>query len=288
VNCKRPGGTRFSCHYNDEVKGRQYTAYCDVKEEPCRLAIVIDAGDIFSLEDLLTDERKRMQRFQCEMILQKNNVLFGYTAPEKVAKQFAKNKETYDTMVALYEYALQEADKLDIPAAQRQQAEAQLHQDIQMIRQLVRAGSYSEAAEWYVHQALPHAQALATPGRAMVRDETDFVFRCIVPTRSGEKEKNYGNKQRVVTFVTGRDAPGDATRAKAAAKRKRRLRVVEEPEPESEPEPEPEREPEPEAEPEPEPEAEPEPEREPEEEDENQDRLKISDEPVSIDAEVIA
>ena len=97
VNCKRPSklGTIFTISYypdNDTEHGyRKFKASCGDLSYPCNLNIEINIGKYESIEQLMNDMRNDINNSKNEIIIDKNNLLFGLVTTETAIENFNKN-----------------------------------------------------------------------------------------------------------------------------------------------------------------------------------------------------
>lgn len=105
INCKRPVGTLF---YTANNKGdRSLVAKCGDKSNPCPLNIVIDLGYIVDLGKELANDEKIISGVKNEIIVDKNNLLFGYITSKEAVYKFDDIKESYASTSSNYEFFLQ-------------------------------------------------------------------------------------------------------------------------------------------------------------------------------------
>lgn len=88
INCKQPGGTIFTEKYVSFEDGRVAKAFCGNKTTPCPLDIVINLGNVVSVEHNLEKSKNNLERVKTEIIKNKNNILFGLVNEEKALKEF--------------------------------------------------------------------------------------------------------------------------------------------------------------------------------------------------------
>jgi hypothetical protein len=104
INCKRPVGTLF---YTTNQKGeRSLVAKCGDKSNPCPLNIVIDLGYIVNLSTELINDEKTISDVKNEIIIDKNNLLFGYITSKEAVDKFDDIKESYTITSSNYEFFL--------------------------------------------------------------------------------------------------------------------------------------------------------------------------------------
>jgi hypothetical protein len=178
VNCKKRGGTLFSSTYNNDIEGRQLTAICNVAK-PCSLKIMLNVGDIYTLDALLKNDEEEIENLKRKIILQKNDMLFGYLDKENAMKQFEQDNTEYNKLVTLYEFTLQTL--LDLPNVEYNKEvrknlkslKREINEDIEIIRQQVTLGNFNEAAHLSekIQKKWDQVTAIESPIRNMVWED---------------------------------------------------------------------------------------------------------------------
>lgn len=110
INCKRPVESIFSTKVNNSE--RQYIALCGDRKNPCPLNIKINLGVILNITDDIHDDEKKIKEFNREIILDKNDLLFGYISTQNAVEKFDKLKEEVADATKIYEFTLQEYLKI--------------------------------------------------------------------------------------------------------------------------------------------------------------------------------
>ena len=107
VNCNRPVGTVFSTKTNAETGERQYVALCGDRKDPCPLNININLGVISDITEDLQRDEDTINKYKRDIIIDKNDLLFGYITPEEAVAQFDRIKNEVTDTTTLYEFTLQ-------------------------------------------------------------------------------------------------------------------------------------------------------------------------------------
>ena len=105
INCKRPVGSIFSTKIENHE--RQLIALCGDRKEPCPLDIRISLGVVYNIGDDLKNDEDSLNDLKRSIILDKNDLLFGYITPEKAVEQFDTIKEQVAEATKAYEFTLQ-------------------------------------------------------------------------------------------------------------------------------------------------------------------------------------
>ena len=109
VNCGRPGGTTFASVMskdNTGAKFRELRAFCKATE-PCGLNINIAVGNFENISDILKMIDGEIYTAKNEIIIDKNNLLFGLITTEKALSNFDLQKATIKDFTDLLETYLQ-------------------------------------------------------------------------------------------------------------------------------------------------------------------------------------
>lgn len=107
INCKRPVGTIFSTKLHNGEE-RQYIALCGDRKTPCPLDIKISPGIVYNVISIMYDDEDVIKQYKHDIILDKNDLLFGYITAEEAVAKFDKIKEAVTQTTKLYEYTLQQ------------------------------------------------------------------------------------------------------------------------------------------------------------------------------------
>lgn len=105
VSCSRPVGTLFNTSIeNDE---RHLIALCGDRVSPCLLNININVGVTYYLEDQIRDDEEEINKYKKEIIIDKNDLLFGYIKSEVAVERFDSIQEKIISTTKLYNYTLE-------------------------------------------------------------------------------------------------------------------------------------------------------------------------------------
>ena len=93
---------------NDYYKNRHLIAMCGDRNDPCPLNIDINLGNIENIYDSVKISENQIISHKNEIIINKNNLLFGYDTSENVIEIFNDIKETLETSMKIYEFYFKE------------------------------------------------------------------------------------------------------------------------------------------------------------------------------------
>jgi hypothetical protein len=94
IFCKRVGGTIFKTEVINE--DRILLAYCNVKPDPCKTRIDIHTGKIELYIDKMREYEYKIKELKKNVILYKNDLLFGYISSTKIVEKFNNIKKQID------------------------------------------------------------------------------------------------------------------------------------------------------------------------------------------------
>jgi hypothetical protein len=105
INCKRPVGSIFSTKV--EKDGRHLIALCGDRKSPCQFNININLGIVENIRDSLQNDEEILNKHKRDIIVDKNDLLFGYISPEQAVSRFDLLKESVTEDTKVYEFTLQ-------------------------------------------------------------------------------------------------------------------------------------------------------------------------------------
>jgi hypothetical protein len=106
INCKRPVGSIFSTKtINSE---RQYLALCGDRKTPCPLDIKINLGMVLNITEDIRQDEEKIDNYKRLIILDKNDLLFGYITATAAIARFDKIKEEVADATKIYEFTLEQ------------------------------------------------------------------------------------------------------------------------------------------------------------------------------------
>ena len=104
VNCKRPVGSLF--YVEVDKHERIAIAKCGDKTNPCPLNIVINLGMVLDLENEMINDEKTIATTKKNIIIDKNDLLFGYINSQQAVQKFDRIKDDFTSTSTNYEYLL--------------------------------------------------------------------------------------------------------------------------------------------------------------------------------------
>ena len=142
IQCQRPVGSVFSCHFDKNKEERVLKARCGDMTHPCAFRILIHLGDFVSVVSLLSEYEKNIQDLKREIIQEKNNLLFGYIKPEKAVESFTLLKNDFDATLDLYEFTLQHDYREKVENKEKMQEMSSLQDEYQSAQEIALPTTY--------------------------------------------------------------------------------------------------------------------------------------------------
>ena len=108
INCKRPVGSIFDCKMNkkkDELN-RILTAMCGDRNNPCPFNIVINLALTDDIRNIIDQDNIEISKYKKEIIIDKNDLLFGYISSDKAVSKFDIIKDDVKNLMSIYEHEL--------------------------------------------------------------------------------------------------------------------------------------------------------------------------------------
>ena len=105
VNCGRRVGCIFETKVNTEIE-RVLKAMCGDRKDPCPFDIEINLGITYDLRDLMNENEEQTKNFKHQIILDKNDFLFGYIDSDQAVQKFDEIKDEIKGSVESSEYYL--------------------------------------------------------------------------------------------------------------------------------------------------------------------------------------
>ncbi len=141
VNCKRKVGSIFEVKYDTSTDGRIAKALCGDRIDPCPLDIEINLGKIRTIASDLQATQEEMNGLKKQIVIIKNDLLFGYTTTDKAVDEFEKIKTDLSSTTEMYEILLVSYVSIyDSPEkkAETQKLELEIYHNINQIKDYIR------------------------------------------------------------------------------------------------------------------------------------------------------
>ena len=218
VNCRRPVSTVFAKEVTDE--GDNYlTAVCGDVKNPCGLKIKILLGHVYDVNEELALEKDRMSQHKKEIIIDKNDLLFGYATSKEAVDKFDKVKESYsvaskgyETFMDMFNKIVHNEDRTKKLDEDHEQVEAlikEIKQSVERYNETNDFHAIQQAVDVYISTLKPLLDSMSETkyGKSYVEyDESEGVFRLVqIPTSKDEFEVVV--EQKVESFVLRTKSP---------------------------------------------------------------------------------
>ena len=113
VNCNRPVGTRFSSSMKGKaIEDKHLLAMCGDRTNPCPLNIDINTSYITLITDFIKQDELELTTHKQAIIIDKNDLLFGYITSDEAVTKFDKIKSRITTLMANHEFEIQQYENI--------------------------------------------------------------------------------------------------------------------------------------------------------------------------------
>ena len=212
INCLRNVGTIFSIKQNEDMTSRIYKAYCGDISDPCPLNIQIDVGNIELYSNILSTYN--LNKIKKDIIMAKNDLLFGYVKEEDAFKKFETLTSTLTSETATYDYYLEEFLSLFDNIEYKnnlQKKQVELGIDIQEFKEMIKEAKMqnntqiiNNAVEFYVRTLLPLLKEIEVMKYPINKMEiNDGEYHLIQQKNTIENTYVELDASKLVSFVTG-------------------------------------------------------------------------------------
>jgi hypothetical protein len=220
VNCKRPVGTIFSNKV--EKDGRHLIALCGDRKNPCPFNININLGIVENLKDSLASDDNILNINKRDIIIDKNDLLFGYITPSEAVAKFDVLKELVNENTKVYEFTLQTLQNVtdnDEKKEELTKLETEFYRNIEIYRSIIKQFEKTsnnqliiDAVDLYVNNMHPHANEIINKKynyNGVEYNEDSNTFHLVqIPITNEKLEWDLSdNGQKVVSFKVGLDKP---------------------------------------------------------------------------------
>lgn len=105
INCERRVGSIFESKINENYD-RVLKAMCGDRKNPCPFDIELNLGVTYDLRDLTNEDEQEIKKLKHQIILDKNDFLFGYIDSEKAVDKFDEIKDEIKGTIESSEFFL--------------------------------------------------------------------------------------------------------------------------------------------------------------------------------------
>jgi hypothetical protein len=163
VNCKRPVGTIFSNKVIDS--DHHLIALCGDKTDPCSLKIDINRGITININEFYIENEKDIDILKKEVIVDKNNLLFGYNTSEEIVTKFDKIRESVKKITDDSAYLLEQYNSITDNPIKREllkKTQTELYSNITGLKLIMKEYSktqntqfVNDAIDLYINELIP-------------------------------------------------------------------------------------------------------------------------------------
>ena len=212
IKCKRPVGTCFS------KKDNRYIAVCGDEKNPCKLDIQIFVGNSNPLNWILYAYKDADDDYKDEIIMEKNEILFGYI-PESVAEEWFKKKmdeytkhnKLYKEVLDKYKNIYNNPHKTEL-INEKMERIFILNERIRVLLEEYKQTNNTEiiktAMNIQVNELLPETRNLRMLKYKIMEMKKNVISKNLtehnlvqLPFAYNELDEEYGEPQRVIKFV---------------------------------------------------------------------------------------
>jgi hypothetical protein len=216
INCRRPVGSIFSTKNQED--GRHLIALCGDRKQPCPFNININLGLVQNIQEDLHNDENTLDEYKREVIIDKNDLLFGYISAEEVVGRFDKLKEQVTEFTKVYEFTLQTyLNVVDNPVkkAELEKLQLEFYNNLDNFNLMIKQYNSTQntqliidAVELYTNTMQPRATEIMNKKYAyngVEYNEDDNTFHLIQLSITNENLEwdLMNNGQRVVSFKIG-------------------------------------------------------------------------------------
>lgn len=214
INCGRPVGSVFSCKEIDDFE-RILTAVCGDKENPCPFNIKINLAETHDLRSLIKEEEDKLTEDKKNIIMDKNDFLFGYITSEQAVKKFEKIREDVVTATENSQYFLTLFNVITDSSKKREmldKVQTEVYTNIENIKKMMSEYEktqnkqfVTDAVEVYVNDMIPRLKKLMSIkyANSYVDYEDDGTYKLVQIPYSIEKLEFVLGDQQVEKMQLG-------------------------------------------------------------------------------------
>jgi|UniRef100_A0A6C0D6E1 hypothetical protein len=216
INCKRPVGSIFSTKV--EKDGRHLIALCGDRKNPCQFNININLGIVENIRDSLENDEEILNKHKRDIIVDKNDLLFGYISPDQAVSRFDIIKEAVSEDTKVYEFTLQSLQNIldnDEKKEELLKLNTEFYNNLENYRSIIKQFETTgnnqlivDAVDLYVNTMQPRANKIMHEkynynGVEYNEDNNTFHFLQI-PIMNEKLEWDLSdNGQKVISFKVG-------------------------------------------------------------------------------------
>ena len=218
VNCKRPVGSIFITKVSDDNE-RQLVAMCGDRVQPCPFNINIHLGYTIDCVDERMNDQKEISEYKKKIIMEKNDLLFGYITSQQAVANFESMKKKLESTISNYEFISHFYNAVT-ENPNRIKREMELQEEVyttidsmkQWMREFDKTGNHKfvvDVVESYINTMIPKLRELMKKKyvySAVDYNEEEKKFILVQKKITSELlELNIGDEQKIVSMKLGSD-----------------------------------------------------------------------------------
>jgi hypothetical protein len=219
INCRRPVGSIFSTKNQED--GRHLIALCGDRKQPCPFNININLGLVQNIQENLHNDENTLNEYKRDVIIDKNDLLFGYITAEEAVVKFDKLKEQVTEFTKVYEFTLETyLNVVDNPAkkAELEKLQLEFYNNLDNFNLMIKQYNATQntqlivdAVDLYKNTMVPRANEIMNKKyvyNGVEYNEDDNTFHLIqLPITNENLEWDLmENGQKVISFKIGVEA----------------------------------------------------------------------------------
>lgn len=217
VNCARNVGTLFSVVNDEENDRRNFTVKCGDINEPCPLNIIFSYGNRITYEKQIKEMTYLLDKTKHDIIVEKNNALFGYKDMDEATKSFQELTDELKETTGLAGFLIEKNILVNDNPAKKEllnklQDELQKEYMVpykQFMYRFIQENNVDfckDAVELYVNEIIPklkEIQSLKYGINHVEYDNDTRTFHLLQRPNNLESLEYKTNDDEVVSFVKG-------------------------------------------------------------------------------------
>lgn len=224
VSCQRNVGSLFE--KKQDGANFHLIALCGDRDNPCKLNIDINMGNIIYLEKEKSEKEEELEKLIHEIIVMKNDELFGYVTEEEVVKKFDVLNDNLEMTTAFlrdilitYVEVVKNADK----EQKIHDMESMMHEHVSTIKKHIddfeKSGNkqfVKDAVSLYANEMQSNIQELFATKYSKIKMDFDPVDKEYVLNQTGISrfDMEYHGEYEVVRFEIGKELQTPESAAK--------------------------------------------------------------------------
>ena len=220
ITCKRPIGTIFSTKLDKDTGERHLIAICGDRKSPCPLNINIQLGISYNCSKSLNDDEKTISNYKKEVIIDKNNLLFGYISSDDAVNKFDVIKKEISEIITFRESTIQLCNNISNDPQKKkelEQLQVEFYSNVNIFKSIMtdfdkdssNTQLVNDAVELYI-KMIPKLKSIMDKrfSYSNVEYEDDEKYHLVQKFTTIEDNEFVFGEQKVIKFVVGMEYSG--------------------------------------------------------------------------------